>query len=456
MRLNLFLRLTHQDQGARRTALLKLAIASSALSKICGLALQAIAIPLVYHSLGQHRYELFLLLTAMLATIALAQMGAGPGLTQGIAKANAEGNRDYEASLLSAALRLAIVAAVTGGAVILGIIYLMPSGRLFGAPFIHDRAEILAIANACVFVLIVQIISGVVDSALAGYQEQIFSNIGTMLANLTSIALLILVCRYAPTITRVILVLYGAPTLSRVVNVVLLFVRRPYLIKGISRSNRRDYGVLLYVGLAFWAMQIGSLLEQYGGTFILAHLSTTRATNFFAVVYKSITLAGSAVTMLTQPLWPAFTDAIAHRDTNWIRGSYRTIRRVSTAYSCLVAIVLMTSGRFVFQRLLHIETEGSALFVILGVYFIANIWTHVFYMTMMGMDVIWKVAGVALAENIVMILAGVVLVPHLGASGMGLAYLLASVLLPTWLLPRMMSDAISGISHRQSSATQKA
>jgi len=89
LRINFWSALEQQDHGAKRSALLRLAIFSSGLSKLCGLALQASAIPLVYRSLGPHHYALYLLLTGALGTIALAQMGAGPGLTQGIAKANA-------------------------------------------------------------------------------------------------------------------------------------------------------------------------------------------------------------------------------------------------------------------------------------------------------------------------------------------------------------------------------
>jgi len=142
LRFDFFEGLKNKEHGPKRSALLRLAILSSGLSKICGLALQATAIPLVYRSLGQHRYDLYLLLTGALGTIALVQMGAGPGLTQGIAKASAAARRDLEASLLRAAFRLAAAAALIGGAAILTLVYLIPPGTLFGPEFSADRAEI--------------------------------------------------------------------------------------------------------------------------------------------------------------------------------------------------------------------------------------------------------------------------------------------------------------------------
>ncbi len=192
------LQLRPADPGARRSALLRLAIITSGLSKIFGLGLQAIAIPLVYHTLGQHRYELYLLLSAALATIAIAQMGTGPGLTQGIAKAHAAEERESEASLISAAFRLTGAAAIIGGSGILVAVHLVSPQALFGSGFSGDRGEIILVVNTCVFVLMAQMVFGVVDSALAGYQEQVFTNIGAMLSNILSIVLLIAICELAP------------------------------------------------------------------------------------------------------------------------------------------------------------------------------------------------------------------------------------------------------------------
>ena len=439
--------LTGTEHRSRRSALLRLAIISSSLSKVCGLALQAIAIPLVYRSLGQHHYELYLLMTAALATIAIAQMGAGPGLTQGIARASAGGRRNQEASLINAAFRLTTVTALIGGGIILAILHLIPPGAIFGSSFAAERSAILSVANVCVFVVIAQIISGVVDSALAGYQEQMFSNIGAMISNILSIGLLFFVCQHSPTISSVIVVLYGVPTLSRVANLLVLYLRRPYLLKGVFQSCRGSYALLLNVGLAFWVIQLGSLIEQHGGTYVLAHLSSTQETNLFAIVYKSLSLIGSVNIIITQPLWPAFTDAIAHRDFDWIQRSYAKIRRALTLFSCLVGLLMMTVGPWGFEHFVHVDTSGNRLlFCVLGVYFVANVWTHLYYVTMMGMQGIWRVAMIALSENVLLIVLSLVLVPRLGAAGMAFAYLFASLLLPVWLLPRLMKQTIREIS----------
>jgi hypothetical protein len=127
--------------------------------------------------------------------------------------------------------------------------------------------------------------------------------------------------------------------------------------------------------------------------------------------------------------------------------SYLQIRRAQTVYSCLFAVLIVTSGPWIFQRVMHIDTAGNQmLFSILGTYFVANTWTHLFYMTMMGLRDMWKVATMVSVENLLMVLFGIILVLRLGVSGMALAYLCASVVLPVWLLPRLMAKTLERIS----------
>jgi O-antigen/teichoic acid export membrane protein len=160
-----------------------------------------------------------------------------------------------------------------------------------------------------------------------------------------------------------------------------------------------------------------------------------------------LTLIGSVNVIITQPLWPAFADAVAHRDFEWIRRSYRRIRFALTAFSCTVCVLLIALGPAAFRYFVHIDTSGSQLlFFILGAYFISNVWTHVYYVTLMGLPGIWPVALILMSENILLLLFALILVPHLGGAGMALAYLLASLVLPAWLLPTRFKSTMRAIS----------
>lgn len=455
MRLKFLSAIAGLEAGERRSALLRLAIASSGLSKVCALGLQALAIPLVYHAFGKQHYDLFLLVTAVLGTVSLIQMGAGPGLTQGMAQANAGRQHELAASLLRAGFRLASATALVGGALIVAVVHVVDPQKLFGAAFAADRVEIVRDVDICALVLAAQVIAGVVDSALAGLQEQVFIHLGSVATNIFCAVLLWLTCRGRPTIVAVTLILYGLPVLPKFINLALLGRRRPYLLSGFLRAAPGAYGALLRVGVAFWAIEASGVLEQNGGNYILAHLGSIQAVALFAVVYKSLGLAGAVVSVVTMPLWPAYADAIAHRDGDWIIRSFRKVRRYMMAYACAAGAVLLLAGHWIFARLLHVDVMGAgALFGLCALYLVSNIWTHLHYVTLMGMERIWQAASVVLVENLLMLLLGVVLVPRLGAAGMALAYLLASALLPAWLLPQIMRGAIGQVLERQTATAR--
>jgi O-antigen/teichoic acid export membrane protein len=441
------------DNLGSRSALLRMAIWSSALSKVAALGLQGIAIPLVYHALGQHRYALYLLITGALATITFTQFGAGPGLTQGLARANVTGSHDRESSLFNAALRLSMGGALVTGGGLVAVFSVVDPTRLFGAAFSGDKLEVLASVKLSIFALIAIIVLGVFDSALAGYQEQVVTNLLSLCGNIASAVLLIIICHHNPTIIEVMLALYGVTACSRGLSAAILLSRRSYLLGKVFCSLRGTYSDLMQLGFAFWGIQFAGMVEIQGGIYIMAHLSTPAETDIFGMAFKVLTLVGGPVAILTQPLWPAFTDAIARRDIDWIDSHYRRIRITLIIYSAIVAFGLVIAGQWGFLTVLHIAVPGSRLFFgTLGLYAVANVWTHLYYVAMMGLPGIWKVVIVAIGENLLMVTFGVLIVPHLGAAGMLLAYLSASVILPSWLLPRVMSATIKQLSLRSLSA----
>jgi O-antigen/teichoic acid export membrane protein len=432
------------DHSLRRTNLLRLAVVSSGISKLSAIGLQGVAIPLVYRALGTHNFALYLLLTAALATLALLQFGVGPGLTQAIAKANAAGDHDEERGAYLSAFLFVGFSALLGALGLLELVRAVSPAVLFGASFAADRAEIVRTTDVVVLVMFLYMLAGVVDSLLAGYQEQVATNLGACAANIASaIGLLVLCSRLHPSILQVVLVMYGGAILSRVVNLLLLFVRRPYLIRGSVHFNQHNFGLMMRIGLAFWFVQGASVLEQHGGTYLVAHVSDPHNTDIFGVVYRATCLATASVVIFTQPLWPAISDALARHDSKWLLRAIDGVRRVLTFAAVALAFLMLTIGVWGIEHIWRIDLTGNRWAVyIFGIYLLTNTWTHFHYVVLMGLDRVWTVAGVILLENMVMLAFGVASVPHFGAVGMAGAYLLANICVPALVLPQILSKRI--------------
>lgn len=182
----------------------------------------------------------------------------------------------------------------------------------------------------------------------------------------------------------------------------------------------------------------------------MAHLTTPHATDMFGVIFRAGNLISSAVGIFTQPLWPAFTDAVARHDSGWVRRAARKIKRIVMSIAAVLAFLMVTIGSWSIEHVWRVSITGSRLaVVIIGVYILFNLWTHYHYVLLMGLDRAWTVAGLVLIENLSMLALGAVLVPRIDASGMAAAYLLASALLPAWLLPRILSGRMNDIAQSQ-------
>ena len=99
----------------------------------------------------------------------------------------------------------------------------------------------------------------------------------------------------------------------------------------------------------------------------------------------------------------------------------------------------------------HINVDAyRSVVVLLSVYLFVNLWTHFHYVILMGLDRIWTITGILGCENALMILLSVLLIPRMQIAGMALAYLLASLALPTWLLPKILKGRYADFASLQS------
>jgi O-antigen/teichoic acid export membrane protein len=179
----------------------------------------------------------------------------------------------------------------------------------------------------------------------------------------------------------------------------------------------------------------------------MAHFTSAQDTDVFAIIYRASCLASATVGIFTQPLWPAFTDAVARHDTTWVNRAAVKIRLTIVLIAGALAILMIVMGAWGIEHLWNIDVSGKRMVVIaLALYLFSNLWTHFHYVVLMGLDRIWGVAGLVIVENLAMLGLGRLAIPHFGALGMALAYLVASAAIPAWILPSMLRKRMASTS----------
>ncbi|RZI59745.1 MAG: hypothetical protein EOP94_02605 [Zymomonas sp.] len=442
--------MTDRDHGERRAfraGRVRLAFLTSAGSKALGLLVQFLAVPLAVRSLGAERFGIYTMLVSALVWIDLGRLGIGPGLTRELALAWNRGQQRREQMLFSNAIFFLV--AVAGLMTILLLAgYKLGENHLslvFGSSAGRFGSEITAGIMVVAGFLVCQVIFSAAEAARSAYQADYINNLMNTLANLVSLALIFAVALYWPTVPAFALAVFGSLALSKGVNLVLLFFgARRYLVPRWRFVDRSALRPLLASSLAFWLVQIATLMMHNLSLVQLGQITGAARLAPFAVVFRLLQLLSTAVLMISMPLWPAITDATVRGDGEWIRNAYRRLLIGAMTFCIVVAIVLGMFG----PRLIPLWAgpdvrPGYALTALLGFYFVIWMWNHCHSAVLFGLGKLWGVAYVVLAEGIAVLVLSAWLAPRYGAEGTAFALCMAGLGITAWLLPMLVRTSLA-------------
>lgn len=438
---------THAERRAFRAGRVRLAFLTSGGSKALGLIVQFLAIPLAVRSLGPERFGIYTMLVSALVWIDLGRLGIGPGLTRELALAWNRGQRLREQMLFSNAMFfLLVIATLIAGMLTLG--YHAGASHIdfvFGSSATRFRSEILAGIIIVGGFLVAQIIFSAGEAARSAYQDDFINNLMNMLANLASLLLIFGVALFWPTIPAFALAVFGSIALGKGINLALLLSRsRPYLFPRWRYVDKMEFGPLLGASLAFWVVQIATLMMHNLSLVQLGRMIGAEELTPFAVVFRLLQLLSTAVLMISMPLWPAITDAAVRGDDVWIRRAYRRLIRSAMAFCTLVALAITVFG----STLIRLWAGGGvrtefALNAVLGVYFVIWMWNHCHSTILFGLGRLWPVAYVTLAEGALVLVLAWLLIPHYGALGTAMALCGAGLATTAWILPLLVRHVLA-------------
>jgi O-antigen/teichoic acid export membrane protein len=116
-------------------------------------------------------------------------------------------------------------------------------------------------------------------------------------------------------------------------------------IKNIRRQDVRD---LLNTGLPFFAVQISGVILFSTDNFIIAQVLGAKAVTPYSVTWKLFSYATMLPVLAIPSLWPAYADAFARRDYDWIRRTYRYNMRIAVGSTFLfVSVLVIIARRFI-------------------------------------------------------------------------------------------------------------
>ena len=413
---------------------------SSLFSTLTTIAVQLLAVPLVYRSLGQGGYAAYASVTAIAGLIGILNLGIGGSLVTPIAAAAAEGNKKRQAVLVQAGLAPLIVLCLIGACVVIPAVALMPLSTLFGKVGVGGSPDLRHAALIAVAIALALVPLSATDMLRQAFQEMHISNLYGAAANgLMCIALLAAV--YSSRALAVFVMAFTLPLLVvRIVNSGFLIGRRPYLLQTDVNFPWRESRWLLGDGVRYLAASFSSVLVYQWPVYWIARTLPASESAPFAIIIQVIVFPLSFALGFIRPMWSSTADAHARADHAYLEGQLRKGR---------VTILLAGAGGMVAMFLfgqqavrlwirqpitMDLETRG-----LIGTFIILALWEHLHFFLAMGVGQLRK-ATTAVFQRAIGFAIAVPLLTMIGGVKALLCGMCCSVLLWTaWRLPRLLS-----------------
>ena len=289
-----------------------------------GIATTLISIPFVQQYLGDERFGLYLTLLSLTAFLSFSDFGVGNGLKSRIAQAIGRDDAHETKALVSNAFLFLGLVALAGIAAAILLQMAVPWARVFNVSDVEAVAE----AGPAVFVLMVcyalSLPLSVVQHTQQALQKGHLAGIWEALGSLTTLSALFGAIAMEASLPVLVLAFMGGPLLTKAMNTIWYFwMQDRQVAPNLRLAEPRLVKSLVGTGGLFVILQLAAAVAFTSDAIIIAQVIGPASVQDFALPEKLFNLISMIVAVSLLPLWPAYGEAFARKDTAWVM---RTLR----------------------------------------------------------------------------------------------------------------------------------
>ena len=426
---------TEQGRARERHRRMALTAGASAGARVITIATSLISVPLTLHYLGPEQYGMWMVLSSFTVMLSFADMGLGNGILNAVAR---EHGRDD---------RVAIRAVISSGYAMLGVVSLvliagfaiaypfLPWYRLFNAVTPDARAQAGPALAAFIVCFAIAIPMNVVQKVQIGLQQGFMNSLWQGLGSLMTLMAVLTVIWFRGSLPLLVLALVGAPLVTGLFNTIAFFAHHGRdLTPGRHSVTRSAMVATSRTGGMFFLIQIVGAVAFGADTIIVAQVAGAAVVAQYAVPERLFALVSMVVAMALAPLWPAYSEAIARGDREWVRRTFNRSLLAAAAVSGGLSLVLVMIGRPLIHLWVGDVVQPSLLLLAgLAVWRVVEACGNAIAYYMNGANLMRVQATVGAVSAVTKVLLKIALVRAIGPAGIPWGATIAFTL--TGLLP---------------------
>ena len=329
----------------RRYRRIVTAVVSGGAARVLSALLTLVSLPLAVRYLGAERYGVWATVVSVAVWVNLLDLGIANSLTNLISQAYARQDREEATRAFSNALAISI-GAVAFAACIFGLLW----SRVNWIAIFNASPSLQSEVRSTIFIAMALTLASLplnlVGKLFAGYQELHTYNKTMAIRAVGSVLGLAAGIWLHVSMPTLFLLSFGSITVVSVATLLWLVLwHKPWLRPRLTLVSLHETITLLRTGWSFLVIHAAALVVFSTDNIIVSHYLGAAEVTPYSVTWRVVAL-GSALQVLVFPaLWPAYAEAHARGEVEWIRRTYTLAMRTTIAINVAWALFLVVFGR---------------------------------------------------------------------------------------------------------------
>lgn len=305
--------------GHERSVKAKKNILSSFVFKGISIIISLLLVPLTIDYLNPTKYGIWITLMSVIAWFNFFDIGLGNGLRNKFATAKAEEKDDLARTYISTTYAIVSIISVALFIIFFIVNQFLDWGKILNTS--TDLVELEKLVFIVFSVFCLQFIIKLINVVFIADQRPAMSGLINTIGSLFSLITVIILMKT----TQGSLLYLGAS--FSIINLVVpllagvWFFNTSYKkykpsLKHVDFSHLKE---LMSLGLRFFVMQGAALVVFMTDNIIISQISGPQDVTPYNIAYKYFGIVTMVFTIITTPLWSAYTEAYVKKDFTWIR-----------------------------------------------------------------------------------------------------------------------------------------
>jgi O-antigen/teichoic acid export membrane protein len=280
-----------------------------------------VAVPVTVGYLGAERFGLWMSLSSLIAlAFGVADLGLGSTLQNAVSAANGKNDSERAKRDLSSAFFVMLGAPMALLALFLAVHNGVPWGRIFNLKTPQAVREANPAVALFVVCYLIAMPLGVAARVQWGFQEGSRANAWDCAGAALGLIGTLLAAHFRASLPILVLASSGLPLVAMAANTGAEFgLRRSWLRPRWRWFEWRRGRALMGTGISFFVSSVGSVALAAAPILVIGNRFGAAQVGAYALTYKILSVPMLLFSLFWYPLWPAYADAHARGDFNWIR-----------------------------------------------------------------------------------------------------------------------------------------